>query len=75
MTYGELFKQIRIEKGLSLADLADADISPSFIGKFERNQSRISADWFIRLLQKMQVSLDEFIYRVDDHKSGLRFMT
>lgn len=44
--YGRLFSQIRIEKNLSLTDLAEDGLSRSLIGRFEKGQTKISADRF-----------------------------
>lgn len=61
--YGRLFSQIRIEKNLSLTDLAEDGLSRSLIGRFEKGQTKISADRFFRLLSKIQVTPDEFLFR------------
>ena len=62
MDYGTTFQNIRLSKGLKLTDLADERISASFIGKFEKNQTRMSLDRFDRLLAKLNVSMSEFFF-------------
>ncbi|MFT8878131.1 MAG: helix-turn-helix domain-containing protein [Oenococcus sp.] len=61
--YGPLFGKIRQEKNLSLTDLEEEGLSRSFIGKFEKGETKISADRFFRLLSKIQVTPDEFLSR------------
>lgn len=62
MDYGATFKKIREDKGLKIVDLEQANISRSLIGKFEKGQSRISADRLDCLLADMGVSHDEFLF-------------
>ena len=52
MDYGATFKRIREDKGLKIVDLEQENISRSLIGKFEKGQSRLSADRLDRLLAK-----------------------
>ena len=62
MDYGATFKRIREDKGLKIVDLEQENISRSLIGKFEKGQSRLSADRLDRLLADMGVSHDEFLF-------------
>lgn len=62
MDYGETFKKIREDKGLKIVDLEQSHISRSLIGKFEKGQSRMSADRLDKLLADMGVSHDEFLF-------------
>lgn len=57
---GELFKQIRISKRLTLKDVAGDYLSISFLSKFERGESDISLSRFFQLLEQLDVSVEEF---------------
>ena len=58
-TYGEVFHYLRTNKGMKLKELADEQLSISLIAQFEKNQSKLSFDRFIRLMNKLEVSYDE----------------
>lgn len=60
MNHGENFKNIRIGKGYSLKEVAEGIISSSFLSKFERGESDISLTNFILLLNKLNVSIEEY---------------
>lgn len=62
MKDGQLFRQLRKSRNLSLNQVADTRVSQSFISKFEQGQSRISFDRLEALLQNIQVSFEEFQY-------------
>ncbi|WP_367370667.1 helix-turn-helix domain-containing protein [Leuconostoc carnosum] len=62
MDYGQTFKRLREDKGLKIIDLEQSNISRSLIGKFEKGQSRISADRLDKLLADMGVNHDEFLF-------------
>lgn len=64
MDFGETFQKIREDKGLKRSELADEYVSASMIGKFERGESRLSFDRVVALVEKMQLSLNEFLYEV-----------
>ena len=60
--YGATFKRLREDKGLKIVDLEQVNISRSLIGKFEKGQTRMSADRLDKLLTDMGVSHDEFLF-------------
>lgn len=57
---GELFKQIRLSKRLTLKDVSGDYLSVSFLSKFERGESDISLSRFLKLLEQLDVSIEEF---------------
>ncbi|MFT8813484.1 hypothetical protein [Oenococcus sp.] len=61
INYGATFQSIRLDKNIKLSELAEAGITASFIGKFEKGQTRMSVDKFGRLLDKVNVSYAEFM--------------
>ncbi|HEY4399842.1 MAG TPA: helix-turn-helix domain-containing protein [Lactobacillaceae bacterium] len=64
MHFGQTFQEIRENKGIKRSQLADELVTASMIGKFEREESRLSFDRVVHLLEKMMVSVDEFLYAV-----------
>lgn len=65
---GHVFRTIRLAKNLSLKDIAQGDISVSFLSKFERDESDISLSKFYSLLNKMNITLEEFRFIANDYK-------
>lgn len=59
---GKIFKQLRKDRGVSLQEVADEINSLSFISKFERGGSNISFYRLEHLLERIQVSMEEFLY-------------
>ncbi|MDT2832509.1 helix-turn-helix domain-containing protein [Vagococcus carniphilus] len=62
MNEGELFRKLKKDRGFSLEQVSDEINSISFISKFEKGQSNISFLRFERLLQNVNVSMEEFLY-------------
>lgn len=67
-SYGETFRIIRKQKGLTMKELADGVCSISFLSKFERGDSDITLGIFTRILDKLMLSMDEFIYVHHDYQ-------
>ncbi|WP_137662662.1 helix-turn-helix domain-containing protein [Enterococcus hulanensis] len=59
---GKIFRELRKDRGLSLQDLADEINSRSFISKFEKGDSKISFHRLEHLLERLNVSMEEFLY-------------
>ena len=69
---GEIFRQLRKDRGLSLQDVADEVNSVSFISKFEKGASQISFYRLEHLLERINVSFEEFLYlRIPDADSKM----
>ncbi len=60
--YGETLRHIRENKGLTMKELADGICSISFLSKFERGDSDITLGLFTRVLEKLMMSFDEFLF-------------
>ena len=58
---GRTLRKIRVGKQVSLSSLADDSLSKSQISRFERGESEISCIRLIHLLNKLNISLDEFL--------------
>ena len=62
MTLGEKLKQIRLEKGLSQPDLANATgIEQSYLSKLENDKSLPSNDVFRKILLALQIDIESLI--------------
>ncbi|QVI35317.1 transcriptional regulator [Lacticaseibacillus chiayiensis] len=69
MEIGSLLRQIRTNKALTLADVADEAISSSYLSKVERGQNDITVTKLIHLLRRLETTPEEFLYLV---ANGLR---
>lgn len=58
---GITLRKIRKGKQISISSLADSNLSKSQISRFERGESEISCTRLINILDKLHVSLDEFL--------------
>lgn len=58
---GKTLREIRVGKQVSICSLADQHLSKSQISRFERGESEISCANLINILDKLNVSLDEFM--------------
>lgn len=63
LSFGATFKAFRLEQNLSLSQAAGDIVGKSFLSKFERGQSAISAEKLWALLQRMNITVSEFQYR------------
>ncbi|QTJ56840.1 helix-turn-helix domain-containing protein [Dolosigranulum pigrum] len=60
MKIGTKFKQIRQDKHLTQADVAQGIISVSYLSKFEQNKVNISYNKLIQLIQRLNITIVEF---------------
>lgn len=76
--YGEVFREIRISRGLTIEDLADKYVSKSTISRFERLESDLTLEKLLHLLNKIKVSMREFVFlssRKTNTPSSLEFLS
>ena len=66
MEYGKTLRMIRKQKGITLKKLADNICSVSFLSKFECGDSDITLGLMARLLDKLMMDFDEFLYIHND---------
>lgn len=73
---GKTLRAIRTGKNRSLTSIADNYLSKSQISRFERGESEISCIRLINILDKLNVTLDEFIilYNNDNKNSKKNFI-
>lgn len=74
MGHGEFIKKIRQEKHLTQKELAEGILSKNFLSKFERGESKITSEIFLNLLERLNVSLDEFEQLVTPKHSQKEFL-
>ncbi|MBD8038719.1 helix-turn-helix domain-containing protein [Solibacillus sp. A46] len=60
MNKGEIFKVLRNSKNITLKQASDGIVSESFLSKFERGKNDISLTNFLLLLEKLNISMNEF---------------
>lgn len=58
---GQTLRKIRKSKQVSICAIADKHLSKSQISRFERGESEISCIRLINILDKLHISLDEFL--------------
>lgn len=66
--YGEVFKELRVNRNLTLSQLADEEVSIAQLSRFERGESDLSVRKFFHALDKMHLTADEFMDRVHQYK-------
>lgn len=59
--FGENFRLFRKERGFTLKEMSKEIISFSYLSKFEKGKSDITLNNFVRLLEKLNMTSDEFL--------------
>ena len=59
---GESFRLLRKERGYTLKTMSEGIVSFSYLSKFEKGKSDITLSTFVRLLRKLNMSVDEFLF-------------
>lgn len=67
---GSIFKKLRLEKKYSLKQIAEGILSISLLSKFERNESDITITKFFLLIERLNISLEEFNFILNDFKNS-----
>ena len=62
MKIGQLLRTIRTNKSMSLAQVADAQISSSYLSKIERDQSDITVTKLAHLLERLSTTRKSFYF-------------
>lgn len=60
--YGKVFRQLRRDRHITQATLCNGKLTQSALSKFERGTTMLGVDTFFTLLQKINVSPDEFLF-------------
>lgn len=64
--YGTIFKNLRLNKGLSIKEVTCDCVSSATISKFENGYSNISIDKFFRVLKNINVSPQEYFTYLEE---------
>ena len=72
---GELYKELRIARGLKLKDIARNNLSVSQLSKFENGQSMLAADKLLRAIDGINMSFSEFGYAMNQYQESTFFKT
>ncbi len=67
-TYGKVFREIREEKGISVRATAKGIVSNSFLSKYELGKSNISFENLLLLLDRINCTFSEFMYRANGYE-------
>ena len=67
---GKTLRKVRQGKQISLCSVADEHLSKSQISRFERGESEISCIRLINILDKLHITLDEFLILHDKDYSN-----
>ena len=68
LTLGELFRDLRIARGLKLKDIAKDNLSASQLSKFENGQTMLAADKLLIAISGIHMSLAEFGHALNQYK-------
>ncbi|AYG01972.1 Rgg/GadR/MutR family transcriptional regulator [Lactococcus allomyrinae] len=69
---GRIFRELRREKGISLAEASNGVLSVSQLSHFERGEGDLTIEKFFALLQNMDISINEFsMFSKKDSSSAL----
>ncbi|SFH63164.1 helix-turn-helix domain-containing protein [Pisciglobus halotolerans] len=66
--YGKVLRKLREEKGYSLRQVSKGILSASFLSKFERGESDISLSHFLRIIDRLNITLDEFSFAANGYQ-------
>lgn len=68
MALGELFRELRIARGLKLKDVASDNLSVSQLSKFENGQTMLSSDKLLVAISGIHMSFSEFGYALNNYQ-------
>lgn len=69
---GKTLKKIRLNKGLTQKLVAENIISHSYYAKIERENSHISADYFLKILDRLNMEASEFLFIHHGYKKSYK---
>lgn len=72
---GELYKELRMARGLKLKDIARDNLSVSQLSKFENGQTMLAADKLILAIQGIHMTFSEFSYAFTQYQESDLFKT
>lgn len=66
--HGKIFREFRLNRQLSLQDVADEEVSIAQLSRFECGKSDISLTRFLHILDKIHLTADEFMDKVNQYQ-------
>ena len=74
---GQVFKNLRTNRHISLKQISNERFSAAQISRFERGESDISLEKFLIALSNMHIEVSEFMDAVNNYQrtEQIRFMT
>ena len=70
-TFGKTLRKIRQNKQVSICSISDENLSKSQISRFERGESEISCIRLINILDKLNISIEEFMIIHNDNSTRI----
>ncbi|WP_314067577.1 helix-turn-helix domain-containing protein [uncultured Vagococcus sp.] len=70
MCYGEVFRKMRIEKKMTIVTVAKGILSIAQLSKFERGESNLSITKFGQLLERINITVEEFEFLSSNYKNS-----
>ncbi|MEX2784502.1 Rgg/GadR/MutR family transcriptional regulator [Streptococcus sp. H49] len=68
MELGELYRELRMARGLKLRDIAQENLSVSQLSKFENGQSMLAADKLLLAISGIHMNFSEFAHAVNNYE-------
>ena len=70
--FGKVFKMFRKSRNIKLKDMSSCGVSKSQLSRFEQGESDLTISKFIKILDAINISIEEFMYAVHDfHRDEL----
>ena len=66
MKIGEALKEERLKLGLSIRQMADGIIDPTFYSRVEQEHRNIGSEALVRILFAREINIDEFFNKIKD---------
>lgn len=67
---GEIVRNFRISRGLTLKEVCSENFSVAQLSKFERGDSEITFSKLLIILERMNISMEEFMFSLKDFELG-----
>lgn len=67
MQLGELYRELRIARGLKLKDVARENLSVSQLSRFENGQSMLAADKLLIAISGIHMTFSEFGHAINNY--------
>ena len=65
---GELYKELRIARGLKQKDVARKGLSIAQLSKFENGQTMLSADKLLIAIVSIHMTFEEFVHKLNNYE-------